>query len=170
MSIEVRMGTRESIRSGIMMPDLPEGEEFQPIIESIRSFIKSINYSRPFYVVAAAIASSGINVILDHVLTWGEVELKECLQQFDDLEAVFIGVKCPVEELERREALRGDRAKGLARWQSERVHAHGIYDIEVDSSVLTPHECASTIIEYLNTGRSPKAFELLREKIFKDCM
>jgi len=96
--------------------------------------------------------------------------LKECLELFEGFEVVFIGIKCPLDELERREALRGDRAQGLARWQYERVHAHNAYDIEVDTSVFTPEECAGTIIEYLNTEKVPKAFELLRKKNCKDSM
>ncbi|WP_292186571.1 hypothetical protein [Mesorhizobium sp.] len=46
---------------------------------------------------------------------------------------------------EAREVLRTDRLPGLARWQYERVHKGIDYDLEIDTSVLTPLECARRI-------------------------
>ena len=43
----------------------------------------------------------------------------------------FIGVHCPLDELERRELARGDRPVGDARRDFHTIHAHCIYDFEV---------------------------------------
>ena len=51
----------------------------------------------------------------------------------------------PLEVLEAREASAADRLPGLARWQYPRVHKGIDYDLEVDSSSLTPLECARRI-------------------------
>ncbi len=47
----------------------------------------------------------------------------------------------------------------VRRWQEE-VHKPGIYDLEVDTSVLTPRECAEAIRQQLDLGiPEPSAFE-----------
>ena len=53
----------------------------------------------------------------------------------------------------------------MARLQSEQVHTRAIYDIEVDTSVPSPEECAAIIADYLNSARHPMAFEKLRESV-----
>ena len=56
-----------------------------------------------------------------------------------------VGVLAPLDVLEAREAARGDRLIGLARWQVDRVHAGRRYDLEVDSAALTAAQCAERI-------------------------
>jgi chloramphenicol 3-O phosphotransferase len=47
----------------------------------------------------------------------------------------------------------------VQRWQDE-VHWPGIYDIEVDTSLLTPRECAEAIRQRLDLGiPEPSAFD-----------
>ena len=46
----------------------------------------------------------------------------------------------------------------VQRWQDQ-VHVPGIYDLEVDTSVLTPEQCAAAIRERL--ARPPSAFARL---------
>jgi len=78
------------------------------------------------------------------------------------------GVKCPLQVPEQREAERGDRNIGTARYQYDRVHAHGLYDVEVDTSVLDIDECVKTIMEALEQERLPRAFSQLRQKFVTD--
>lgn len=109
----------------------------------------------------AALAGAGNRLILDHVLedpAW----LRECVERWDGLDVLFVGVRCPLPELERREAARGDRAAGLARYQFERVHTHGLYDVELDTSVLDVDACVTRIVEALARGGGPRAFARLR--------
>jgi chloramphenicol 3-O phosphotransferase len=71
-------------------------------------------------------------VIVDDVLEEEPPWVENLLELFDGLEVVFVGVHCPLDELERCENERGNRRAGLARLQFEQVHARAIYDIEVD--------------------------------------
>ena len=50
--------------------------------------------------------------------------------------------------------------KLFERWQRE-VHKPGIYDLEVDTSVMRPEECAQAIRQRLDTGPPPTAMEQL---------
>jgi chloramphenicol 3-O phosphotransferase len=45
----------------------------------------------------------------------------------------------------------------VRRWQEE-VHRPGIYDLEVDTSILTPEQCAAAIRNRLMSGRPGDAF------------
>jgi len=111
----------------------------------------------------ATFASEGINLIVDHVLQdphW----LKECVNLLVDFPVLFVGVHCPLEELERRERERA-REQGTARWQFDRVHAHGIYDVEVDTSSRSPTDCALQIKNALKDVHSADAFGQLRQQL-----
>lgn len=55
------------------------------------------------------------------------------------------GVLARLDVLEAREAARGDRLIGLARWQFPRVHAGAAYDFTVDTSLVTAAEAARAI-------------------------
>lgn len=63
---------------------------------------------------------------------------------------IWVGVQCPVEVLEQREAARGDREVGTARSQFDAVHREVVYDVEVDSSVMSPLSCAAVIVQALH--------------------
>ena len=52
----------------------------------------------------------------------------------------------------------------VLRWQ-EQVHVPGVYDLEVDTSALTPEECAQAIVERLDAG-SFTAFHRLADGAF----
>jgi len=113
-----------------------------------------------FHRAVAGMAAGGNDLVVDHVLSEGW-RLTDCLRVLDGFEVVFVGVRCPLPELVRRERARGDRDAGLAALQFDQVHAHGIYDLEVDTSVHTARECAEQIKYYL--GNQPTAFDRLRE-------
>ena len=120
-----------------------------------------------FHAAAAAIARAGNLVIVDDVLEEEPPWIENLLRLFEGLEVVFVGVHCPLKELERRESERDDRRAGMARLQLKQVHSRAIYDIEVDTSVLSPEECGAIITDYLNSERHPTAFERLRESVRK---
>jgi chloramphenicol 3-O phosphotransferase len=113
----------------------------------------------------AALAAAGANVVVDHVVgnkTW----LKECVDLLSGYRVLFVGVLCPPDELERRERERGDRRIGQAGDQLGFVHAHGLYDLEVDTSTATPEDCALRIKRRLEAGPPPTAFRQLRDSVF----
>jgi chloramphenicol 3-O phosphotransferase len=108
----------------------------------------------------ASLAQSGNNVLVDHVLQengW----LKECVENWKDLDVLFVGVRCPLRIAEQREKERGDRNIGTAQYQFERVHSHGLYDLEVDTSVLDVNECVTRIMALINNTPKKLAFQEL---------
>lgn len=117
--------------------------------------------AKGFHRAVAGMAEAGNNVVVDHVLTqpW---RLADCLELFAPESVVFVGVRCPLEEVQRRERRRGDRDAGLAERQFHQVHQHATYDIECDTSVSTPLDCAESIKAFLTHRPSPTAFERLR--------
>lgn len=85
--------------------------------------------------------------------------LPACARLLDGLPAWFIGVRCPIEVImARRLATWGAdyaeaRAVQVQRFQ-EQVHIPGIYDLEVDTSRLSPEACADLIRERLDAPPS----------------
>ena len=117
-----------------------------------------------FHRSLAALASADNHLIVDDVLLehrW----LRDAVEAMVGHEVCFVGVHCPVDIAEARERERGDRARGIARGQYEQVHAHRLYDVEVDTSVLTPEACAARILEAQRRLRPPTAFERLRDRM-----
>ncbi|MBP9914543.1 MAG: hypothetical protein KBF26_14180, partial [Opitutaceae bacterium] len=109
------------------------------------------------------LAACGFPMIVDYVLE-AEEWVRECVESLAGYEVLFVGVKCPLDELERREKLRGDRQIGLARWQSERVHRFGAYDFEIDTGANTPEQVAAELQALLLSGRKGEAFPRLRKQ------
>jgi chloramphenicol 3-O phosphotransferase len=91
----------------------------------------------------AAMAAQGNNLIVDEVLLGRkQAEYAALLSGF---EVFLVGVFAPLAVIEARERERADRLIGLARWQYGRVHQHITYDLEVDTSISSPMECAELI-------------------------
>jgi chloramphenicol 3-O phosphotransferase len=94
--------------------------------------------------------------------------LPDCARRLSGLPVLFVGVRCPLEVvMERRRATWGvgDTDDGsvptpVSLWQ-QAVHVPGIYDLEVDTSVLSPEECADAIRRRLGDGPPPSAFQRL---------
>ena len=108
----------------------------------------------------AALARAGNHIVADHVLVdprW----VDECARLFCDLPAYFVAVRCPLDVLEQREQQREDRTLGQARAQFDLVHAHGVYDLEVDTSLASSEQCAQQVVELLQSGNPPNAFRML---------
>jgi chloramphenicol 3-O phosphotransferase len=106
-----------------------------------------------FHRACATLSSSGINLVIDHVLfktRW----LRECFELFAPFDVCFVGVFCPIEILEKRERERGDRQIGLARFTALQAHKGKQYDIVVDTSSSSARQCANQIIDYM-TGKRP---------------
>lgn len=116
------------------------------------------------YHAAAALALTGNDLILDDVIFDSEV-LREAVNVLYTFNVLFVGVRCPLEVAEQRERERGDRMLGLVKSDYDRVHAHGIYDFEIDTSTLFPTECAIQIKNRLVNGPPPDAFRRLQAKM-----
>ncbi|MBF6348958.1 AAA family ATPase [Nocardia flavorosea] len=114
-----------------------------------------------FHRAVAGMARAGNDVIMDHVLSepW---RLSDCLAVMTGIDVVFVGVHCPPTELRRRERHRADRSIGTANGQLDSVHAHGIYDLEVDTAAASIEECSARIKDFLIRAPETRAFDRLR--------
>ncbi len=108
----------------------------------------------------AELSRSGLNVLADHVLVEPEW-VRECAGFLADLPAYLIGIRCPLEVVEQRERDRRDRTLGQARAQFDLVHAHELYDFEVDTSLSDAAACADQIARYVSSGAAPFALKKL---------
>ncbi len=109
------------------------------------------------------LADCGLPVIIDHVLE-SKDWLAECAEALKERQVYFVGVRCPLSILEEREKARGDRQIGFARWQFERVHRYGAYDLEIDTARTRPEQAANELIGWLRSGGTPTAFDRIRQE------
>ncbi len=91
------------------------------------SFFEGFHRSIP------AFAEAGNNLIVEHIVETSAwmTRLLHLLSGFD---VFFVGIHCPLPELEHRERERGDRRIGEAKADYEITHSFCTYDIEVDST------------------------------------
>jgi chloramphenicol 3-O phosphotransferase len=131
------------------------------------------------YETIAAHSRLGLNVVTDvgHHTSYSKPLniLADCAFRLKGLPVLFVGVRCPLHEImkRRRHSEPGREGRYLVgssddpvplpvrRWQSA-VHEPGIYDLEVDTSLLTPPECAQAIRGCLDQGlQLASAFETI---------
>jgi chloramphenicol 3-O phosphotransferase len=119
----------------------------------------------------AAHSRCGLNVV--DVGHHDSAILADCARRLEGLPVLFVGVRCPIEVImERRNAGQPGREGMYATgspeeplpapvrlWQ-DRVHVPGLYDLEIDTSVLSPEEFADAIRRRLQ-GPPPSAFREL---------
>ena len=93
--------------------------------------------------------------------------LADCARRLTGLPVLFVGVRCPIELImERRRNTWSESSadtsipRPIQLWQRE-VHIPGIYDLEVDTSVLSPEACATVIRQQLDHGPAATAFHRL---------
>lgn len=110
----------------------------------------------------AAAARTGHPVVADHVLV-EPARPADCAAALADLPAWLVAVRCPLAVLEERERSRKDRTLGQARAQFDLVHAHGVYDVEVDTSLMSPLDCARAVRARMQAGQ-PRALSELRAR------
>jgi chloramphenicol 3-O phosphotransferase len=120
------------------------------------------------YDAVAAHSRAGLDVVVD-VGHHDAGVLADCARRLASLPVLFVGVRCPIEVvMERRNAAPDAYATGspsdppapVRAWQ-ELVHVPGIYDLEVDTSTLSPQECAEAIRRRLAARPAPTAFPAL---------
>ena len=129
------------------------------------------------YESIAAHSRLGLQVVSDgghHGAIHPEI-LPSCARRLAGLPVLFVGVRCPIEEIMKRRSRAGPERgyvigtesdpipAPVVLWQEE-VHKPGIYDMELDTSLLSPQECAERIRTRLAEGSPGTAFrELSRE-------
>jgi chloramphenicol 3-O phosphotransferase len=105
------------------------------------------------HATAAAIAAQGLDVIVDHVLL-EEGWLADCRARWAAFDVLVVGVRCPLEVVVERERHRQDRTIGQAEAQFHVVHRLGGYDLEVDTSQVSPEQAAAAIAAALKDRES----------------
>lgn len=136
--------------------DHPDGLAFEKLTEEDRPSVAVTTGAvaeralRGMRRAVAALAAAGNNLLVDEVI-FGDVTtahgnpVAEYRALLAPYRLCLVGVFAPLDVLEAREARRGDRHIGLARWQYDRVHRGMTYDLEVDSGCASPEDCAQAI-------------------------
>ena len=169
VDVHVRHVTPPRLRPGIGLR--PGGE--RPDLETwVPAFYVAL------YESIAAHSRLGLNVVADlgHHDAYSEPLgiLRDCARRLAGLPALLVGVRCPVEEIMRRRRAgqtgrEGEYVTGsttepvpeaVLRWQRE-VHRPGLYDLEVDTSMLSPEDCAAAIRRRLDNPTPFPAFRRL---------
>jgi chloramphenicol 3-O phosphotransferase len=115
------------------------------------SFFEGFHRSIP------ALAEGGNNMIVEHIVETREW-MNRLLLLLGKLDVFFLGLHCPLPELERRERERGDRRIGEARADYSTTHTFGDYDFEVNTSDSVDSN-ASAVIAAWQARTRPNAFE-----------
>jgi chloramphenicol 3-O phosphotransferase len=157
-------GTPERYFPGIGLRPGGERPDLEPIVQRLYAAL---------YESIAAHSRCGINVVADfgHHDSYSVSldTLRDGARRLAGLPAMLVGVRCPIETvMERR------RATGMVPpdfddfaipapvvlWQEE-VHRPGCYDLEVDTSVMSPAEGAKAIAKRLSDPDPLSAFRRL---------
>jgi chloramphenicol 3-O phosphotransferase len=102
-----------------------------------------------WYQGLAAIARAGTGVIIDEVFLDGAVSQSRLRTALEGLAVLWVGVRCQSAVAEARERQRGDRIRGMAQNQAERVHEGVMYDMVVETTDTSSAECAEAIVAKL---------------------
>ena len=141
-----------------------ERQDLEPLVQTLY---------RALYESIAAHNRLGLNVVVDvgHHDSYAVPRgiLPDCARLLSGLPVLFVGVRCPLETIMERRRKTGWATgspsdapvpRPVRLWQRE-VHIPGIYDLEVDTSVLGPEACATAIRQHLDHGPPPSAFQHL---------
>lgn len=110
-----------------------------------------------------AFAAAGNNLIVEHIVEtrlWMN-RLLVLLERFD---VFFVGLHCPLQELERRERERGNRRIGEARADFAVTHTFGSYDVEF-TSTDDADQLASLLAEAWAARSRPGVFGTMLEAL-----
>lgn len=110
------------------------------------------------YGMAKATSDLGRHIVVDNCFFDTERIYEIAEELLRDNPVLLVRVKCPLEELRRREIARGDRAVGKAEWQERHIAPKNddAYDVIVDTFAESSEECADRIIAACRSVASAK--------------
>lgn len=123
----------EVSREGAVLPQIANGPSGEALLSQMRRLVRGLS-------------ETGFNVIVDEV---AEADAIADYRARLGNSCLVVKVDAPLSELEHREKERGDRLIGLAREQSQRLHAGIPYDFEVDTDAQTPDALARQVLEQI---------------------
>lgn len=137
----------------------------EPMLDSEGHDLVSLHYGpkgmgliKTMYKTVANLAEENMNVIFDDVY-W---DMKLPADIMKNVDVYLVSIYAPLDVLLEREKSRHSRPAGIARWQFPKIYTpNRIYDLEVDTSKLTPEQSVEEINKMLNTTK-PTAFAKLR--------
>lgn len=151
--------TPEKFQPSIGLRPGGERPDLEPLIQKLYlAMYKSI----------VAFSLEGLNVVVDIGHHEGYSVKRKFLHQASQIlngtPAWLIGVRCPIGTVMKRRIeswKKGYTPEGkvptpVALWQ-QLVHEPGLYDLEVDTSLLTSEECAAQVYERVYQGPPPRA-------------
>jgi chloramphenicol 3-O phosphotransferase len=164
VDVFVQEVTPARYRPGMGLRPGEEGHAITPLVPVLYAAM---------YDSIAAHSRAGLNVVVD-VGHYDGAILADSARRLAGLPVLFVGVRCPLEVImERRNISQPGREREYAtgsetepvpapvlRWQNA-VHIPGIYDLEVDTSRLSPDESAAAIRRRLDAGPPGSAFTQL---------
>lgn len=97
---------------------------------------------------ALNILKTGQGVIIDHVIT-SERIYKQLTETLREYKLIKVQMKCPLNELKRREIERKNRCVGSAEASYEYLYPKEGYDLTLNTLELSLEECSKRICELL---------------------
>ena len=157
--------TPEASRPGIGLRPGGERPDLEPVVRQLfGALFESI----------AAMARTGADVVADLGIHDSYSQplgiLDDAVRRLAGVPALFVGVQCPIDIIMARrnaDSHGGFYETGtvapltVTRWSA--VHVPGVYDLELDTSLLSPDECAARIGTLLQSWPRPSALERLAQ-------
>ena len=154
-----------AIRPGIGLRPGGERPDLEP---TVRQFYGALFDS------VAAYARAGVNIVSDVGIHDAYSQplgvLDDAVRRLAGLPVLFVGITAPIETImARRNAdprggyyAAGEDVPGPAQLWQEAPHAHGVYDLEIDTGVSTPEQAADAIATMVQSWPALTAFDRLR--------
>lgn len=117
-----------------------DGKVFREIC--LGPFAKQI--VRSYEEVVLTLAKQGHFLVIDDV-SFGKKQVDQWRKGLNAYKVLWVGLHCPIEEIEQREKNRGNRLEGSGRHQHTEVHRGVKYDIELDTHKQSLKECTRMI-------------------------
>ena len=144
-----------------VIPDLKNGQSYTRIHfgDAGRMILRGMRRAM------RALVDEGVNIIIDDIILEPDF-LTDYLRVFEGCEVWFVGVRCNLAVIDKREQARPGRFPGTAFGHADICHAHNLYDVEVNTGENDPSTCAEEVIKRLHSGpgtafSSLKALEAL---------
>lgn len=118
---------------------------------------------RAYFACVRQLLELGHDLVIDHAIT-ARYHAEHLLAAVESHRVIMVGLESPTEVLVERERARGDRRVGMASAQLPRIHAWLVYDLTIDTSVVSPHDGALRIADAIAEGKCD-AFERTRAKL-----